>query len=188
MLYDVTSKESITFTPRTLRNSRFFTCQWICTRLYGITSPEDILMLYISWQPWWWWRTALTWKTRFTWENNIKMNVQEIMLESVVGIATSYGLDGPGIESRWGRDFPHYSMPALRPTQPPLQWVPHFFAEGKGPGRDADYSLPSSHEVRERVELHLCSPSWPSWPALRWTLQCLWEGVDWIHLAQDKIR
>ena len=26
-------------------------------------------------------------------------------LGSVVGIATSYGLDGPGIESRWGRDF-----------------------------------------------------------------------------------
>ena len=25
---------------------------------------------------------------------------------SVVTIATAYGLDGPGIESRWGRDFP----------------------------------------------------------------------------------
>jgi len=24
---------------------------------------------------------------------------------SVVGIATGYGLDGPGIESRWGQDF-----------------------------------------------------------------------------------
>jgi hypothetical protein len=24
----------------------------------------------------------------------------------------------PGIESRWGRDFPHLSRPALRPTQP----------------------------------------------------------------------
>jgi hypothetical protein len=42
---------------------------------------------------------------------------------SVVGIATSYGLDGPGIESRWDRDFPHLSRPALRPTQPPVQWV-----------------------------------------------------------------
>jgi hypothetical protein len=35
---------------------------------------------------------------------------------NVVGIATAYGLDGPGIESRWGRDFPHLSRPALRPT------------------------------------------------------------------------
>jgi len=43
---------------------------------------------------------------------------------SVVGIATGYGLDGPGIESRWGRDFPHLSRPALGLTQPPVQWVP----------------------------------------------------------------
>ena len=27
-------------------------------------------------------------------------------LGSSVGIATDYGLDGPGIESRWGRNFP----------------------------------------------------------------------------------
>ena len=42
---------------------------------------------------------------------------------SVVGIATAYGLDGPGIEYRWGGDFPRLYRPALGPTQPPVQWV-----------------------------------------------------------------
>jgi hypothetical protein len=42
---------------------------------------------------------------------------------SLVGIATDYGLDGPGIESRWGEIF-RLSRPALGPTQPPVQCVP----------------------------------------------------------------
>jgi hypothetical protein len=33
-------------------------------------------------------------------------------------------LDGPGIESRWKRDFPHSTRPALGPTQTPVQRVP----------------------------------------------------------------
>jgi hypothetical protein len=40
------------------------------------------------------------------------------------GTATDYGLDGPGIEIRWERDFPHLTRPALGPTQPHVQWVP----------------------------------------------------------------
>ena len=39
------------------------------------------------------------------------------------GRATGYGLDGSGIESRWGGDFPHPSGPARGPSQPAIQWV-----------------------------------------------------------------
>jgi len=69
---------------------------------------------------------------------------------SVVGIATGCGLDGPGIESRWGRDFPHLSRPALGPTQPPVQWVPDLSRSKERPGRDADPSPPSSAVVKKR--------------------------------------
>jgi hypothetical protein len=54
--------------------------------------------------------------------------------DSSVGIATRYGLDGPGIESRWGRDFLQPSRPALGPTQTPIQWVPGLFPGGKTAG------------------------------------------------------
>ena len=69
---------------------------------------------------------------------------------SSVGIATRYLLDGPGIESLWGRDFPHLSRPTLGPTQPPIQLVPGLSPEVKRPGR---HPQPSSAEAKERVEL-----------------------------------
>ena len=50
------------------------------------------------------------------------------------GSSVGYGLNGPWIESRWGRDFTHLSRPALGLAQPPLLWVPGFF-EGLKSGR-----------------------------------------------------
>jgi hypothetical protein len=44
--------------------------------------------------------------------------------DSSVAIETRYGLGGPRIETRWGEDFLHPSRPAVRPTQPSIQWVP----------------------------------------------------------------
>jgi hypothetical protein len=43
--------------------------------------------------------------------------------DSVVGIATCYGLDGPGIQPQRGRDFPHPSRMVLGSTQSPIQWL-----------------------------------------------------------------
>jgi len=82
--------------------------------------------------------------------------------DSSVGIATRYGLDSPGIESRWGRDFLHPSRPVLRPTQPPVQWVPG----PEQPGRGVDHPPLSGAEVKERVELYLYCPSGPLWPVI----------------------
>jgi len=41
---------------------------------------------------------------------------------SSVGIATDYGLDGPGSNPS-GDEFFRPSRPALRPIQPPVKWV-----------------------------------------------------------------
>ena len=68
---------------------------------------------------------------------------------SVVGIATGYRLDGPGIEYRSGRDFPRLSRPVLGPTQPPVQWVPGLSRGKERPVRDADPSPPSSAVVKK---------------------------------------
>ena len=68
--------------------------------------------------------------------------------DSSVGIATRYGLNGPGIESRWVE---------ILLTRSDL-------------GRGVDHPTPSSAEVKERVDLYLCSPSGPSWPVVECTL------------------
>jgi hypothetical protein len=90
--------------------------------------------------------------------------------DSVVGIATRYGLDGPGVESRWGRDFSQQSTPNLGTTQPGMQRVSSLFPGVKQPGSGVDHPPPSSARVKGRVELYLYSPSGPSWPIVGRTL------------------
>jgi len=46
------------------------------------------------------------------------------LLDSSVGIATCYELDGPGIELWCWRLYLYPSRPVLRPTQSPTQSVP----------------------------------------------------------------
>jgi hypothetical protein len=72
---------------------------------------------------------------------------------SVAGTATCYGLDCPGIQSRWG------------PWGPPSLLYNGYgvsFPGVKRSGRGVDHPPPSSAEVKEIVELYLCSPSGPS--------------------------
>ena len=65
------------------------------------------------------------------------------------GIATGYGLEGPVIESRWRRDFPHLSRPTLGPIQPHVQWIPCLSRDKDRQERDADPSPPSSAVVKK---------------------------------------
>jgi hypothetical protein len=54
--------------------------------------------------------------------------------------------------------------PPLGPTQPPVQLVPGALSlEVKRPGREANYSPPSSAEIKECVELYLRFRNTSSW-------------------------
>ena len=67
---------------------------------------------------------------------------------STVGIATDYGLDGPGSDPGGDETF-RPSRPTLEPTQPPAKWAPRLSRGKVRPGRTADHSPPSSAAVME---------------------------------------
>ena len=88
--------------------------------------------------------------------------------DNSVGIATRYGLDGPGIESQWGGGAgfpaPVQTGPAAYPASYTMDTGS--FSGVKRPGRGVDHPPSSSAEVKERIELYIYSPSGPSWPVL----------------------
>jgi hypothetical protein len=77
--------------------------------------------------------------------------------DSAVGIATDYGLDDRGVGVRvvvGSGIFSMFSISALWPTQPPIQWVPAAPSPGvKRQGRAADHSPPTSAECLRGVVL-----------------------------------
>ena len=84
--------------------------------------------------------------------------------DSSVCIATRYGLDGPGIESRWGTRFssPVHTGPGAHPAS--YTMGTGSFPGLKRPGGGVDHPPSYSAEVKERVELYLYSTSGSSWP------------------------
>jgi hypothetical protein len=90
-----------------------------------------------------------------------------VVAQSVWRWATSWTIGILGFDSRRGLGiflFTTAFNTALEPTQPPIQWVPVPLSLGvKRSGREADHSPPSGAEIKECVELYLCSPNTPSW-------------------------
>ena len=76
--------------------------------------------------------------------------------DSSVGIATRYGLDGPVIESKWGRGFLHLcKMPLGLPSL--LYNGYRVFPGVKRLVCDGEPPPPSIAKVKEKVELYLYS-------------------------------
>jgi hypothetical protein len=85
---------------------------------------------------------------------------------SSVGIATRYGLDGPGIESRWGARFsaPVQTGPEIHPAS--YKTGTGSWPRVKRPGRGADHPPPTSAEVTNGLEVYFRLTSVPEegWP------------------------
>jgi len=113
-------------------------------------------------------------------------------------------MDGPGIESRCRRNFPH--LPHRPWSSPSLlyNWYRVFPGAKKRPGRNADPSPLSSAVVKERVELYLYSPYGPyglyrsSVPVQGWPLPLhfylvfcevnikVWSVLGYTFLSSEK--
>ena len=99
----------------------------------------------------------------------LKYNDDNVGRDSSVGIATRYGLDGQGIESRGGGRRARFSAPVLtgRGAYPAsYTTTTGSFPGVQRPGCGVDRPPPSSTHVKERVELYLYSTSEPSWSVL----------------------
>ena len=90
--------------------------------------------------------------------------------DSSVGIATHYGLDGPGIESWWRARF---SAPVQGPTQPPIQWVGGLSPGVKQLGHGVDHPPHLAPRLKEEQ-------SYTSAPPLG--LRGLFQGELYLYL------
>jgi hypothetical protein len=94
------------------------------------------------------------------WSQNFLLNIENVSdprrsRDSVVGIATSYGLDDRGVGVRVPVGSRIFSSPNC-----PIQWVPGALSSGvKRPGREVDHSPPTSAEVK-KMWIYTSTPSY----------------------------
>jgi len=105
--------------------------------------------------------------------------------DSSVGIATRYGLEGPGIESRWGRDFPHPSRSFLGAHPASYTMGTGSFPGVKRPGRSVDHPLHLAPRLKKEYSYTYSSPG-PSCPVLGWTSRFAWL-VETTNILGHKI-
>jgi len=179
------------FTAKQCKDSQESLCHWPRSHSCGLSWPR--------WPRWGWHEARTRWRTRrrqegplcdvsssrsartvpvrrrLLWESRSSSlaNAHPTLVsrDSSVGIATRYGLDGPGIESRWRGariSAPVQAGPWAHPAS--YTMVNGSFPGVKRPGHGVDHPRPSNPEVKERVDPYLYSTSGPSWPVTGWTL------------------
>ena len=132
---------------------------WVCSTHFRMRTACTIL----AWGPYEvksLGRTRCSWLERIEKKSHLRscawsywLGIEYMGRDSVVGIASRYGLGGTGIESRWGPD-----LPAPGVIQPSTQWVPGLFSGGKAVGALRWPPTTSSAEVKEIVLLYIYCP------------------------------
>ena len=93
------------------------------------------------------------------------MVTQSVVWNNSVGIATRYGLDGPGIETWWGKfSVPVQTGPGAHPAS--YNMGIGSFPRIKRVGRGVNHPSPPSAEAKNTVELYLYALYAPSWQVI----------------------
>jgi len=144
-----------------LLEHRHCTVQWVATELWELhpsAGPMETgthLLSYMASYPKWPKYSSPVWKTHFIHLKKTILHQQFVGQDISDGIATRYGLDGPGIESRLGGEILH--------SRPDCLWGPlnilyngyRVFRGVKAAGTWRWTLTPSTAEVKERVALYL---------------------------------
>jgi len=147
-------------------NRKFNNSQILCLAAYPLPSQLAIHM-------------ARNTKGEVDWPRNIQI----IIWDSSVSIATRYGVDGPGSNpSGIENSVPVQTGPGVHPDS--YVMGTGSFPGVKRPGRGADHPPPSSAEVKRKVELQIDSTSGPSWHLLGRTLPL---PLHYIYLYTDNL-